>query len=74
MAVRFFETSGFYCTVTRRHDPEEGNPRHSAAETSEIAGNILVHKNQALSLTNDKVQLLSFYLTSASCEFLQVYS
>jgi len=74
MAVGSFETSGFHCPVTRRHEPEEGNPRHSDAKTSELAGNIFVHKSKALSLTNDKVYLLFFYLATTSCDFLQVCS
>jgi hypothetical protein len=72
MAVRFLETSGFHCPVTRRHVPEERNPRHSAAETSELAENILAHKNKAFSLTTK--YNFSFYLTTTSCDFLPVCS
>jgi hypothetical protein len=55
IAVGSFETSAFHCPVSRRHDPEEANPRYSAAKTSELAGNILGYKNKTLSLINDKV-------------------
>jgi hypothetical protein len=51
----FLRNVGIRLPVTQHHVPEERNPHHSAAKTSELAGNILVHQNKVLNMTIEKV-------------------